>query len=413
MFADSGFVGIPLFRDITPIMLKPTNSLPVQLTLLVVSTLIAMSNATIAPSLPVMQEHFRDVENADYLVRLVLTVPSLCVAIAAPVAGLLVDRVGRKPLLALGLLLYGLAGSSGLWLNSLGLILVGRALLGLSVAGISIAATTLIADYYSGSVRTQFLGWQSAAMALGGVVFLSVGGIFADIGWRMPFSIYLVALLLLPLVLLFLPEPNRNPQPSTSQSKTDVDPANLPMGLVVFTYSIALITQAAFYMIPVQLPFYLRDLTNASPSQSGLAIALTSLFAGVSSIAYQRLKARLSFVSIYEIAFLSMGVGYGLISLAQGYPIVLLGLAIAGFGLGLLMPNMNLCLTSISPSNLRGRVVGGLTTSFFLGQFLSPLLSQPLSEFVGLAVTYRLAGVVLIVLGLATFVVMSRHRRIA
>lgn len=395
------------------IMPKPTNSLPVQLTLLVVSSLIAMSNATIAPSLPVMQEHFRDVENADYLVRLVLTVPSLCVAIAAPIAGLLVDRVGRKPLLAFGLLLYGLAGSSGLWLNSVGLILVGRALLGLSVAGISIAATTLIADYYSGSVRTQFLGWQSAAMALGGVVFLSVGGIFADIGWRMPFSIYLVALLLLPLVLLFLPEPNRNPQPSTLQSKTDIDPANLPMGLVVFTYGIALISQAAFYMIPVQLPFYLRDLTNASPSQSGLAIALTSLFAGVSSIAYQRLKARLSFVSIYEIAFLNMGVGYGLISLAQGYPIVLLGLAIAGFGLGLLMPNMNLCLTSISPSNLRGRVVGGLTTSFFLGQFLSPLLSQPLSEVVGLAVTYRLAGVVLIILGLATFVVMSRHRRIA
>jgi hypothetical protein len=82
-----------------------------------------------------------------------------------------------------------------------------------------------------------------------------------------------------------------------------------------------------------------------------------------------------------------MGVGYGAIALANGYAFVILGLAIAkrcleqvaGFGLGLLVPNMNLCLVSITPSALRGRVLGGWTTCLFLGQFLSPLLSQPLS----------------------------------
>jgi MFS family permease len=392
-------------------MIKSSNSLLVQLTLLVVSTLTVMSNATIAPSLPVMQKYFSNVENSEYLVRLVLTTPSLCVALAAPYTGVLVDQLGRKLLLAVGLFLYGLAGSSGWWLNSLGLILVGRALLGLSVAFIMIAATTLIADYYTGSVRTRILGWQSAAMALGGVVFLSLGGFLADISWRMPFLIYLIALLLLPLVLLFLPEPNRSLQSSTSQSGAEAEPANLAWGLVAFTYGIAILVQSVFYMIPVQIPFYLQVLSNASASQSGLAIALGSLFAGISSIVYQRLKARFTFVTIYEIAFVSMGVGYGIISLANSYAIVLLGLAIAGSGLGLMMPNMNLCLTSISPSILRGRVLGGLTTSFFLGQFLSPLLSQPLSQFVGLGTSFGLAGALLIVLGLATFAVMTGHQR--
>lgn len=209
---------------------KPINSLPVKITLLVVSTLTAMSGATIAPSLPVMREHFSNVANADYLVRLVLTAPSLCVAIAAPFAGVMIDQIGRKPLLAVTLLVYGLAGSSGLWLNSLGLILVGRALLGLSVAGIMTTATTLIADYYTGSVRARFLGLQSASMALGGVVFLSVGGFLADMNWRMPFLIYLVAWVLLPLVLLFLPEPSRTSQSSTPQSGVPVEPDSLPMG---------------------------------------------------------------------------------------------------------------------------------------------------------------------------------------
>jgi len=368
-----------------------------------------MSNATIAPSLPVMQEHFHEVANVDYWVRLVLTAPSLFVAIGAPFAGLIIDRFGRQPLLVITLLVYGLAGSSGLWLNFLGMILLGRALLGLSVAGIMTTVLTLIADYYVGSVRTQFIGLQSAFMALGGFLFLAVGGLLADINWRLPFLIYLVAWLFLPLVLLLLPEPSRT-KPSTLES-IPAEPASLPVGLVTFTYGIALIAQAVFYMIPVQLPFYLQGLTNANATQSGLAIALSTLSVAVSSMLYQRIKARLTFISIYEITFLSMGVGYGIISLATSYGMVLLGLAIAGFGLGLLLPNMNLCLTSITPTVLRGRTLGGLTTCFFLGQFISPLLSQPLSQWIGLGPAYGLAGALLVVLALVTLVVMSRPKR--
>lgn len=106
---------------------KQTNSFPVKLTLLLVSTLTVMAGATIAPSLPAMQQHFAEVANVAYWVRLVLTVPALLIAIGAPFVGVLIDQLGRKPLLTTALVVYGLAGSSGLWLNTIGLILVGRA----------------------------------------------------------------------------------------------------------------------------------------------------------------------------------------------------------------------------------------------------------------------------------------------
>lgn len=52
---------------------RPTaNTFPIKATLLLTSTLTAMSGATIAPSLPAMQEYFVDVENSALLVRLVL-----------------------------------------------------------------------------------------------------------------------------------------------------------------------------------------------------------------------------------------------------------------------------------------------------------------------------------------------------
>jgi MFS family permease len=273
-----------------------------------------------------------------------------------------------------------------------------------------VTATALIADYYTGPARGQFLGLQAAFMALGGVVFLSVGGFLADVNWRMPFVLYLVALLLAPCVLVFLPEPQRIVTDEPAARSIQDNTTQFPARLVALTYAIALLSQIVFYTIPVQLPFYLQTLVQASAFQSGLAIALCSFFSAVTSLLYQRIKARLNFVNIYGIAFLNIALGYGLLSLAQGYELIIPGLAIAGLGLGLLMPNMNFCLTSVTPDTARGRVLGGLTTGFFLGQFTSPLISQPLSNAIGIDSTYGLAGAVMGLFTIATFILLARWK---
>jgi MFS family permease len=384
------------------------NTFLVKATLLLVSTLTVMAGATIAPSLPAMRQHFSEVANADYWVRLILTVPALFIALGAPIAGTIIDRFGRKGLLGLAVFLYGLAGGSGFVLSSIGLILIGRMLLGFSVAGIMTTATTLIADYYIGAQRARFLGLQAAFMGLGGVIFLTLGGYLADLNWRLPFLIYLLAWLILPLVVFVLPEPRIN---RTSAQLTNATPAEpTPWLLLSLTYGIAFLTQIVFYMIPVQLPFYLQQLSNANATQSGLAIALATLATSTSALNYQRLKARFTFMAIYAIAFLLMGIGYLIISLGQSYQLVLLGLTIAGLGVGLLTPNMNVCLTSSTPAALRGRILGGLTTSFFLGQFTSPLVSQPLSQWVGLGATYALAGGLMLVMLLTTLGIIARWK---
>ncbi|NJL48509.1 MAG: MFS transporter [Leptolyngbyaceae cyanobacterium SM2_5_2] len=382
----------------------------VKITLLLVSTLTVMAGATIAPSLPAMRQHFAEVPNADYWVRLVLTAPALFIALGAPIAGTIIDRFGRKGWLALSVFLYGFAGSSGFLLNEIGWILVGRVLLGLSVAGIMTTATTLIADYYLGSARAQFLGLQAAFMGLGGVVFLTLVGFLADLNWRYPFLIYLVAWLFLPLILLVLPEPIRA-QSGSASSETAVS-ESVPWRLLIVTYGIALVAQIVFYMIPVQLPFFLQELTGANASQIGVAIALATLATSLSALSYQRLKARSTFTGVYEIAFGLMGIGYLAIGKAQNYGMVLVSLAIAGLGIGLLMPNMTVCLTSSTPALFRGRILGGLTTSFFLGQFISPLVSQPLSQRLGLADTYGLAGGLMLAMLAITLGVMTYWHRL-
>ena len=385
---------------------QQTDRWSIKITLLLASTLTVMSGATISPSLPAMENHFAGVDNVSLWVRLVLTVPALLIVVGSPIAGQLVDRFGRKPLLFGSAVLYGLAGSSGLVLNSLFAILAGRAFLGLAVAGVMVSATTLIADYYQGSERANFMGLQAAFMGFGGVLFLSVGGFVADLSWRYPFAIYLLAWLLVPAIALILFEP----QFDKTQADSSQPISQFPVKLLAFIYASVLLQMLVFYLIPVQLPFYLQQLSGASASQAGLAIALSTLFSALASMNYGKIKRRFSYISILAIAFSLMGAGYvgiGLtdsVWLAGSYWLVLIMLIPTGIGLGLILPNLNVWTSDEVPDNLRGRALGGLTTFMFLGQFLSPIASQPVSSTLGLAATYGLAGVLLVVVGVLLWI---------
>ena len=378
-----------------------SNSLFTKATLLLVSTLTVMSGATIAPSLPAMQTHFTDVANSEFWVRLVLTIPALFIVIGSPIAGQLVDKIGRKPLLLGSAILYGFGGSSGFVLNSIFAILIGRAFLGLAVAGVMVGATTLIADYYQGDIRASFMGLQAAFMGLGGVLFLSVGGFIADLNWRFPFLIYLFSWLLIPGVLFTLHEPSKH---KANLEDTATTSAKLPIKLLVLIYASVMLQQIVFYLIPVQLPFYLQQLTGVGASQTGIAIAFSILFSAFASMNYGKFKKRLSFIKILAIAFGLIGLGYVGIGLVNTYWLIMLVLIPTGIGLGLMMPNLNVWTTNEVPDSLRGRALGGLTTFMFLGQFLSPIVSQPIKQNLGMTATYGLVGVSLVVLAILLWI---------
>ncbi len=385
-----------------------------QTTLLVASTLTVMAGATIAPSLPAMQTWFANVPNADFLVRLVLTLPALFIVICAPLAGILIDRVGRKPLLLAATVLYAIAGCSAFFLDSIWLILIGRALLGVAVAGIMTSVTTLIADYFAGEERARLLGLQASFMSLGGVFFLVFGGLLADVGWRFPFLIYLVSFGLLPFAAFSLFEPARAPQTS-AEKETD---ASL-FGFIsadknsLLIFAAACFGMAVFYLIPLQVPFHLGELSQSSGAQSGMAIACANVFGALISLRYKYLQARFGFVKIYAAAFAAMAAGFAVIGAARSFWVVLIGLAISGLGAGLLLPNASSWLTSIAPEKVRGRAVGALTMWIFLGQFVSPFYSQPLVAKFGVGNSFLILSIVIAAVALFFVAVNVRQIKLA
>jgi MFS family permease len=377
------------------------------LTILFGSAMTVLAAAILSPALPAIGEAFQDVPNADFLVPLVLTMTPLFTAIGSPFAGTLLDRVGRKPVLVTGVILYAVAGTSGYVLESLFAILVGRALLGLSVAGIMSGFTTLIGDYYSGPRLRQMVGYQGAFMALGGVVFVLAGGLLADLGWRFPFLTYLYAILILIGVLFTIDEPDATQRNADAAVGTKW--AEVPVKSIAVIYAFAFVSMALFYIVVVQLPFYLRASAGVTLGQIGLALAAQALVAFVMSLFYGRIKARLSYQTIGGLIFLTMGIGYLVIFLGGSYVASVAGLFVSGIGLGLLLPNMNLWLVSLAPASLRGRAVGGLTMLVFFGQFMSPILFRPVENTVGLLGGFAVAAGIFLLLAAIFFAAGRRE----
>lgn len=378
------------------------------LTLLCASALTIMAAATLSPALPAIEAHFADTAQVAFLTRLVVTLPALWIALCAPLAGIVADRWGRRPLLLGSVLLYGVAGMSGLALDSLHAILIGRSLLGIAVAGIMTAVTALAADYYEGAARERYMGMQAAFTGFGGLVFIAAGGVLAEWHWRAPFAVYALAFLVWPAVLWHLAEPPR-PVPAAAGGAKPADTAGSRTALALL-FAAAVLNSAAFYLVPTQLPFHLLSFGIDAPSRTGVAMGTMTLVSALSALAYTRLRLRLGMTGSFTLGFGLMAAGFGLLSQALEFAWLTLALAVIGFGLGTVMPNLMSSAMWLAPPSLRGRVAGLLTMSIFFGHFLSPLFSQPLIARIGFDGTFRSVAVLLSGMALTALVLTVAGR---
>lgn len=347
------------------------------------ATLTIMAAAIIAPSLPAMGEVYGE----GVLVRLALTITSLAIAVSAPLAGLVADRAGRKPLLVASLVGYAVSGTAGFFVTSLPVLLGTRALLGLAVGGIMTAVSALITDWFDGPERGRFLGLQQAFASLGGVVFLPLAGVLAGMSWRLPFWLYSVAAAVALLATAGLRDERR--------ATEAVSPQGFPKQ-AGWIYLIALVATLVFYMAPTQLPFLLRDL-GAGPVVIGFVVAGSTLTSVVGALVFPKLpKGRITAASIALL-----GLGWLLIGTGGNVWLVTAGLLVGGFGVGLAVPNLTLRLADLASPAQRGRVLSGLVAGIFLGQFLSPLVIAPLVQTAGIAAAFTWTGVVTTIAGAA------------
>ncbi|WP_175651447.1 MFS transporter [Pseudomonas sp. Marseille-P9899] len=341
--------------------------LPQSLLLLLGSCLPVLGAVLLAPVLPRMHEHFANDPLVAVLVPVSLTIPALVIALLAPFAGLIADRLGRKPLLLGSMLLYSLFGLLPLWLESLPAIVASRAGLGLAEAGIMTCCTTLIGDYYQGARRERLFALQMVCTSLSAAVFISVGGALGQDDWRTPYSLYGVGLLFVPLMAWLLWERQ------ASAIQVEAESSGFPWSTLLPLYLFSLLAGASLFIVPVQAGFLLGLLQVDSPQQIGMVMGANQLGVMLGALSF-RLFHRCARQHLLLLAFVTAGLGGWLMARAGSPALLTLAVALNGLGIGLMLPTLITWIMSRASFAQRGRATGGFTSALFAGEFASPLL---------------------------------------
>ena len=344
--------------------------------LALLSVLSVAAALLISPILPRMMEHFASVPNVQGLVILSLTIPALVVAITSPIVGRLIDGLSRKWVLVVSLLLYGICGLAPFVLDDLGQIILSRAGVGIAEAGVMTASTTLLGDYFRDKDRERWLVAQTAIASISAVVFMAVGGALGDMNWRFPFLIYSIAILAIPFCLAFVYEPEAAPHDIPTLG------FHFPWRTVGQLYLIAIFMAILFFIVPIQLPFLLTERGIASPQVIGFTGAAGSVAVPVGAWVFRRMSHR-SISANLALAFLLIAGGFLLFVGNGDYWVTFGGVIIASLGGGIALPALLTTIMSRLTFDRRGQGTGFWQASFFLGNFLSPVIVLGLSKGAG------------------------------
>jgi MFS family permease len=320
----------------------------------------------LAPILPTLNQAFAGTPGLAILVPLTLTLPALFVALFSPLAGHVADRVGRKQLLILAMLAYAAFGTAPLWLESLESIALSRVGVGIAEAAIMTCCTTLITDYYSGEQRNKYVGLQTMATAIAATVFFALGGALGSISWRAPFWLYAgSAVIVIPMVFKLW-------EPAKSQRAT-AEKTPVPWRQIGAPTAVTLFGGIVFYALIVHLPYVITGLGVADTALIGLAAAIASLATAAGAISF-RFLAKLGIRNLLALAFGLAAIGLSLVSVAGNLPLVIAGAVISSAGTGVLLPTLLTWAVNGLEFRQRGRGTGIWTGTFFIGQFLTPIV---------------------------------------
>ena len=336
--------------------------------LMLIATLPTMAIAGLVPVLPTLFARFHDAPHAQWLVPMILTLPSLCVALFSSPIGMAADRWGRRPVLLAALVAFAVFGLIPLAAGSLHAVLLSRFVVGIAEGALLTVGNSLLGDYFPEHERKRWLGLQTAIGPFVSSAYILFGGFLGAWSWRGPFALYGLGLVFLLPAIFILEEPPRAPP-----REREAAAAHFPWNVAARVGVVTLLFATVFFVQNVQHGRIFGDLGVSSSATIGWVVTLASMGTVVGGWAYHQLGAR-SVATLLAVSFLAYGVSYVGLAVAPNLPTGFVLDALGQFGSGVGLPALIAwALVSYAPEH-RARGMGLWATCLFLGQFVSPPL---------------------------------------
>ncbi|UNK17869.1 MFS transporter [Paenibacillus sp. N3/727] len=170
--------------------------------------------------IPIMPTLMKELHFSGEIMGYLISLFAIAQLVTSPIAGIWVDRFGRKKPIVIGLFLFSaseliFAVGSDVWVLGLS-----RILGGISAALIMPAVTAFVADITTMEERPKALGYVSASISTGFIIGPGIGGYVAEWGIRVPFFLAAAVALSAAIFSLFmLKEPLSSEQMKINKGK--------------------------------------------------------------------------------------------------------------------------------------------------------------------------------------------------
>jgi len=319
--------------------------------------------------------------------------------------GFLSDRVGRKKMIILGLLLFCAGSVAAALADSIQQIIFGRALQGMGA--IAAVVMALAADLSREEIRIRIMAVIGMSIGAAFMVSMIAGPILAaSIGVSGIFWITAVlAVLSIVIVIFITPNPqqqifHRDAQLSVADiGKVIVNRELLRLDFGVFVLHMVL--AATFVLFPLMLRDQLQ-IDVAEHWKTYLSVFVLSILIMVPMIIYAEKQSQMK--PMFLLGILCVGLAELGLSQFSGYAAIFIMLMLFFAGFNFLEASLPSLVAKIAPADMKGTAMGLFSTAQFLGAFAGGMLGGTMLAYTSHKPAFiELAGMVVLWLLIALF----------
>lgn len=348
--------------------LESKKSLPI---LFIVMFLVMVGFGIIIPVLPFYAEN---IGASPTELGLLMAVYSIMQFLFAPMWGRLSDRIGRKPVIMIGILglsisFFLMAISEQLWMLFLARILGGF----LSSANMP-TVMAYVADITTEEDRGKGMGIIGAATGLGFIFGPAIGGIFSEIALSLPFFIAGASSLFTFFLVIFVLKESlliENRRMNSKRKAPWKEAIKSPVSTLFYLQLFVSISLAGLEATFAYFAAQKADLDAVKLGYIFMIMGLAQAFVQGGLIGRMTKKFGEGFV--IQLGIIISGIGFGLILLSNSFWTSALYLTIFGIGNGLIRPGVSSLLTKKSGTG-HGSTTGMLSSFDSLGRIIGPPL---------------------------------------
>ncbi len=324
------------------------------------------------------------------LIGLAIGIYGLTQAILQIPFGMLSDRIGRKPIIYFGLLIFAIGSVVAALSSSITGIIIGRALQGSGAIASTILALT--ADLTNEVDRTKAMATLGVSIGMSFIVALIIGPIFYNwIGMSGIFWL-IAALAISAIVILYywVPEPiicNSIIKTSFKAVLKNTQLLRLDIGILLLHFNLT----ALFVVLPISLATQVDAVW-----QVYIPVLSLSMVAMVPCIILAEKYNHMKLVFLTAIGILALSqLGFSYLHTNFIGIVIMLFLFFTAFNI--LEASLPSLISKLTPTDSKGTAMGVYSTAQFLGAFLGGVSGGFLHQYYGIETVFIICALLILI----------------